>query len=518
MKSSVKITFQPDNSILFVPTGTTVKDAAIQAGLLIDFPCGGQGQCGKCTVTIKESSCLACQTKITEDTVVVIPENINPDRKKSLAFIRQEKYSFDPIIKKPAPHYGLALDIGTTSVAGSLTDLTDGTDLVTVSEENRQAVYGADLISRIGSSLRHQEGLNQLQGKIIEVINRIVGQLVKETSIDQKNINDVTIVGNTVMQHLLLGARVESLAALPFEPVIKGAVDIKAAELKIDVNQDANIYVFPNLDGFVGGDTVGLILALDLHRSDKINLAIDIGTNGEIVLGSKNGLVCTSTAAGPAFEGVRINCGSRAKSGAIESVRFTEQGIFCQTIGGVPAEGICGSGLIDLLAGFLQVGVINQTGKLKTREELVFDKKLSDNLVIKNDQPAFILMKEQNREIIVTQQDIRELQLAKAAIFSGIQILKKQLKVADKDIDRMFIGGTFGNYINKKNAQAIGLIPDIPLEKVIFAGNTALAGAKLALTSRVARQEVAEVLMKTRSSELAHYETFQDEFAQAMHF
>lgn len=535
--AEVKVTIQPENLSISVPQGTTLKDALSLAGKFIDYPCGGQTRCGKCKVQIKHGLTdpspaevkllslhelkwgirLACQAKVTQDTVIFILKKSQIDRKKLLSTTLFKKYPLNPYCKKPHPNYGLALDIGTTSIVGVLIDLTTGKELTIYSELNSQSVYGVDIISRIKHAIENKNGQKELQQKVVEVINKIILKLLEETSIKNTDITDVTVVGNTVMQHLLIGLSVKKIATLPFEPATKESINIKAKNLRIAINSEANVYVFPNISGFVGGDTVGVILALDLHNSKEINLAIDIGTNGEIVLGSEKQLLCASTAAGPAFEGANITCGMRATEGAIESVYITNEGVLWQTIGHTKAEGICGSGLIDTIAELLKLGIINETGRLKNKTEIrKLSSVLKSSLREINGQPSFLIT-ENKYNIFVTQEDIRKLQLAKGAIYSGIQILKMELGLNNNDISQLYIAGTFGNYIDKKNGQIIGLIPE-PLEKVTFVGNSALEGAKLALISQEARKEVEKIVKKLKHIELSARTDFQTEFAQSMSF
>ncbi|MBN1383361.1 MAG: DUF4445 domain-containing protein [Elusimicrobia bacterium] len=534
--SLIKVTFQPDNSAVFVPAGTTLKDAAVLAGILTDFPCGAQGKCGKCKVWVKEGLFrpnlaekkllslnelkknirLACQAKVKSDTVVFVPKKSQVNRKKLLISPIYKKVK---VKRKFRPNYGLALDIGTTSVSGVLIDLNTNRELSVVSETNTQLVYGADVISRINHAVSNDNGLSDLQQKIIGVINRIIDRLSIESRINKTDINDVTVVGNTAMQHFLMGFSVKGLAALPFEPTCKDHINVKAKRLKIKVNPEADIYIFPCIAGFIGGDTVGMILALNLHRNKGVNLAIDIGTNGEIVLGSKEKLLCTSTAAGPAFEGAHISCGMRAVESAIESVYVSNEGVFCRTIGDVSAEGICGSGLIDIAAELVKFGIVDKMGRFIDKN-IGLAPALLNLLIQRNGQSAFLIAEDKikNKKIFLSQKDIRELQLAKGAIYSGIQILKTELGVNNINIKRLFISGTFGNYIDKKNAQVIGLMPDMPLEKVVFVGNAALAGAKLALVSPGTRREIETIIKKVEYIELSVRPDFNSEFVKSMQF
>ena len=523
--TSIKVTFLPDNKSVTVPIGTAIKDAVMLAGIDMDFPCGGEGSCKKCRVDIVEpkfTAALACREKLDRDTTVRIPDKSHVDRKKLLATIRNHKYPLNPKVKKEHPNYGLALDIGTTSVAGILFDLADGKDLAAMSEANSQSVFGADVVSRINYAISHESGLIDLQSKVIESVNKVIAGLCAEEKTETENISDITVVGNTVMQHLLLRRDVTSLSDMPFEPSYQGAVDIEARKLRFDASHKSQAFIFPHIAGFVGGDAVGLILALDLHRSDNINLAIDIGTNGEIVLGSSGKLLCTSTAAGPAFEGVRIKSGLRASRGAIESLRLTDQGALFKTIDNAPAKGICGSGLIDALAEMVRLGIVDETGRFRSKEELAavkeFPLALLDSVITLDQQGAFVISNSRGNEVMITQRDVRELQLAKAAISAGIQTLEKQLGISDADIERIFIAGTFGNYINKVNARIIGLIPDVPMAKVVFVGNASAEGARLALVSKQARAEIDNVVKACRFVNLSTDADFQDKFADAMGF
>lgn len=543
-----KVIFQPANFVFYAPPGMPVKNALILAGIFIDFPCGGEGKCGKCKVKIESGATklspiekrlltsqeikrnirLACQANIEQDTVVFIYEKTNVDIERKPATIGvQKKYRLSPVVRKSPPHYGLALDIGTTTVSGVLVNLCNGEELSVISETNPQIVYGADVISRINYAIFNDNGLLELKQKVISVVNSIISKLEKKTQVDRKYINDITVVGNTVMQHLFLGINPQTLASVPFKPVTNESINVMARELEIEVNPEANVYVFPNIGGFVGGDVVGSVLALDLHNSEKINLMIDIGTNSEIVLGSHETIICTSTAAGPAFEGAEMSSGMRATPGAIESVYIADEGIFWRTIGHTQPKGICGSGIIDIVAELLKIGIIDESGRMKNKNELYgkLTPILLNSIVQQNSQNAFMITpgngdypSQGSRNCVVTQEDIRKVQLAKGAIRAGVEILKKKLKINNEDINQVFIAGTFGNYIDKKNAQVIGLIPDIPLENVIFVGNAALEGAKLALISEYARKEIERLVQVIKYMDLSAENTFQEEFTKAMYF
>ncbi|MEK6646165.1 MAG: ASKHA domain-containing protein [Candidatus Firestonebacteria bacterium] len=416
--------------------------------------------------------------------------------------------------------YGMAFDIGTTTVVGSLIDLGTGEVKAVVPAMNPQVVYGDDVISRIKFSITESDGLKKVHSKIIDLINDLISKAVKVCKIDKKSIYEITIVGNSTMQHFFLGVSPENLGFLPYVPVIQESCDIKACDLKLDINPNGNVHILPNIAGYVGADTVGVILSASLHKSEKIKLAIDIGTNGEIVLGSKDLLVSCSTAAGPAFEGVHISCGMRAASGAIDKVKIENDDIFINVIEGAVPHGICGTGLVDAVAVLLSAGIIDETGRILSKGEL--DKKVSAKLAARIVEGKsgydFILWQSDTKKILLTQKDVRELQLAKGAIRSGIESLKKNLKISNADIEEVLLAGAFGNYLKPESALRIGLIPDFPLSKVKSIGNAAFEGAKMALVSVLARKESDEIGRKAKYIELSTVQDFNEEFSNAMMF
>ncbi len=415
-------------------------------------------------------------------------------------------------------NYGLAIDIGTTTVVCTVVDLNTGHERAVASALNAQATHGADVVSRINYTIENEKGLDELGNRVMQVINQISEYACAEAHVDPNNIYEVTIVGNTTMSHLFLKIPVRNLALLPYVGVISDPVETSASELGFNVNPNANIYVLPNIAGFVGADTVGVILASALNRSDKIKLAIDIGTNGEIVLGSKERLLTCSTAAGPAFEGAMITHGMRGAPGAIERVQITDRPIIQVIRGGNPI-GICGSGLIDVVAEMLRLGIVDETGRMVEPENIDLPDELRKYLR-KDDEygPHLVLFEENDNKIIVNQKDVRQVQLAKGAIKAGVEILMRKLGIKLEDISEVLLAGAFGNYIRKENAIRMGLIPKFPLEKVKFIGNAAAVGAKMALMSKEARDEAVLISKTTEYVELATDPDFQNEFMEAMMF
>lgn len=422
--------------------------------------------------------------------------------------------------------YGIAFDIGTTTVVGFLVDLIRGKELATASRMNTQAVYGADLISRIRYSVEDSQGLKHLQEKIVKVLNGIIDELVQSAGVSRENIYEVTVAGNTCMQQLFLGLASKTLAEAPYAPVIQDEVVVRAKELELEIALGGYVTVFPGIAGFVGGDTVGVLLATAMDESDDIKLLIDIGTNSEIVLGSRDELICCSAAAGPAFEGARITYGMRGTVGAIEKVVFSDD-VRYEVVGNVAPIGICGSGLIDIVAELVKVGILDKSGRILDPSEC--DKSLPSKLrnrirdrsVDGRSGYEFVVAdcKETgDKPIVITQQDIREVQLAKGAIRAGIEVLKDKLGIDDADISEVLLAGAFGNYIQKESAATIGLIPAALLERVRPVGNAAGVGSKMALVSLRQRERGRMLARRVKHVELSRLDKFQEEFIKAMGF
>jgi len=416
--------------------------------------------------------------------------------------------------------YGLAVDIGTTTVVCTVVDLNTGSDMAVASALNTQAVHGADVISRINYSMENEDGLNELGSRVTEVICQLTEYACTEAGVDPDNVYEVTVVGNTTMTHLFLGLPVRNLALLPYVAVVSDPVELKASQLNLNINPNANVYVLPNISGFVGADTVGVILASALHKSDAIKLAIDIGTNGEVMLGSRERLLTCSCAAGPAFEGAMITHGMRAAPGAIERVQLNDRPI-CRVIRGGHPIGMCGSGLIDVVAEMLKLGIVDSTGRMVSADDLGshVSPGLRKCLSVSDEYgPHLILSRSNKREVVITQKDVRQVQLAKGAIMAGVKILINTLGIQPDDISEVLLAGAFGNYIQKENAIRLGLLPDFPLDKVNFIGNAAAEGAKMALMSREAREDTKRISENTGYVELAMDANFQNEFIDAMMF
>jgi uncharacterized 2Fe-2S/4Fe-4S cluster protein (DUF4445 family) len=416
---------------------------------------------------------------------------------------------------------GIGIDLGTTTIVGSLVDMLSGNILAIAARTNPQSIYGADVISRVNFSISEPGGLVKLQTTVIEAINEIIEELCESTSTKFREIYEMSLAGNTIMNHLFLGVNPQYIAEAPYIPAYRKKQKFMAEELGIAMLPRGPVSTLPNISGYVGGDITGFILACDLHKRNKIALGIDIGTNGEIVLGSKDRLICCSTAAGPAFEGGQISSGMRAMEGALDKFFIDEEQVFYHVIGDVEPKGICGTGLIDAVAEMRRVGIIDETGRIVAPNLFKGAEWLKKRIVENDKNYDFILTKESDgaRQVLkLTQQDVRELQLAKGAMAAGIEILMNELGIGVDQVEEILIAGAFGSYLNKFNALQIGLLPAISPDKIKFVGNAASLGAKKFLLSQNARQEADEIIKTTKYLELSARLDFQNIFAEKMFF
>ncbi|MEI6810252.1 MAG: ASKHA domain-containing protein, partial [bacterium] len=386
-----------------------------------------------------------------------------------------------------------------------------------------QVSYGDDVISRIKKIREDASALVLLQKSIMGTINAIIGELVTHAKASTSSVYELTVAGNSTMQQIFCGFDPSALGEVPFVQVFAEAQTLSALSLGIDASVGATVYVFPQVESFVGGDTVAGMLAARLDKADKPTLLVDIGTNGEIVLVNGPKMYATSTAAGPAFEGARIREGMRATAGAIEKIII---GIDVQynVIGNARPSGICGTALIDSVAGLLRSGIIDSTGRFLEDGEL--DPKMPcavrERIVMKDGDAAFILAPANEtatgEPVCLWQRDVRELQLASAAIRSGITILLRRAGLKPEDIGAILLAGGFGNFIRRGNARRIGLLPQIPYDRIRFIGNAASLGAKLALMSVNERRYAEELRLKTEHVDLSLDPEFQMEFSECMMF
>ncbi len=420
--------------------------------------------------------------------------------------------------------YGIAVDIGTTTVVCYLVDLTNGEQLDVASRLNAQKSYGGDVISRIAYVAENADGLERLQKEIADQLEDMIKGLAQKNGIEIEYIYNIVIAANTTMLHLLAGLSPEHIAAAPFTPVATEQMVYSASQLGIDINPACRIFMLPSISGYVGADIVAGILPTGLDQRDELSLMIDIGTNGEIVLGNNKGLISCSTAAGPAFEGANIRNGVGGIAGAINTVRLEDGDIQYTTISNAPPIGICGSGIVDALAVLLDAGIVDETGRILLPDELDLEagSKLSERLIEIDDMPAFVIAKEEESRsgepIVITQKDVREIQLAKAAIAAGTRVLINKMGVTMKEIDCLYLAGGFGSYIDKRNAVRIGLLPKELENKIVAVGNAAGTGALLALQSRELLSRCNDIKAMVKYVELSATPEFQEEYISCMYF
>jgi len=421
-------------------------------------------------------------------------------------------------------NYGLAVDIGTTTVVGAIVNLNTGAVEAVKSELNRQASFGADVISRVSHTMMERNGLVELQTRIIETLNELLDQLTAQSGIAREQIYESVVVGNATMLHLLLGIDPEPISVAPFIPAITQAVTFRAADIGLRLHPEARVSTLPHLGAYVGADIVAGILATDLTRNKdaQLRLLIDVGTNGEIVLGSLKRTLATAAPAGPAFEGAQIKHGMRASEGAIEGVRITEQGdVILQIIGGSQFKplGIAGSGLVDAVAEMYRAGLVDASGRLIRPEDArgKLPAVLIERLVTIDGVRAFRLSDAESG-IVLTQQDIRALQFAKGSIAAGVAVLMQQMGVTANDLREVLLAGSFGSYINPASARAIGLVPWVPVERIVAVGNSAGEGAKIALLSFREREAANRIPEFIEYVELSGRSEFNDIFTDALAF
>ena len=411
--------------------------------------------------------------------------------------------------------YALAIDVGTSRITCSLVDTSTGSRIARKSIENPQISYGEDVMTRASFSQMSGENRVLLQQSAVKGINWLIETLCAENQISPANIYEVVVVGNTVMHHMLLGIETRQLAMSPFEPATKASIHIKSVELGLNMNQGGIVTLLPIIDVFVGSDAVGDIISTGLHRCRKPTLLLDIGTNTEVMLNYSGIVTACSCASGPAFEGVHIEHGMKAVTGAIESLRIGDGvlDLSYEVIGGDKPIGLCGSGIVDAIAQLLSRGIIDRVGRFNTSSETPRLKKLDG---VTKFVVAWSEESGTSREITISQKDITEVVLAKAAIYSACASLMVMKKLEAKDINKILVAGAFGNHLDKNSAKAIGLLPAVDNQRILFVGNSALAGAEMALRSRSKRLLSEKISESTRYVELATSSDFDQEFTRAL--
>lgn len=497
MSVTVPVRLHPLGRVIEAEPGAALQELLFPHG--VEFPCGGRGLCRRCRVRI-----LQGRLPVTEDDARAFTSAELADGWRLGCRARvQEPLTLEvaqweaailgddtPFAFTPAQGLGIAVDVGTTTLVAQLVDLRTGRVLGVRTGLNPQAAFGSDVMSRVEFALR-PDGLGKLRDLIREAVGGMVRGLAEQVS---GPFQRVTLVGNTVMHHLFAGIDVEPLAHVPFEPEHPGPVVFRSSQLGWDLPADPPVVFLPCLGGFVGSDILAGLLAVRMFESEQLIGLMDLGTNGEVAFGTRERIVCASAAAGPAFEGGRIRYGMRAATGAIAAVAVEDGRVRCEVLGGGEPRGICGSGLVDAAAAALELGLLNAAGRLACGESW-----------------------ELCPPVGITQRDIRELQLAKAAIAAAVRIVLARLGASPDEVARVYLAGAFGNYVSRSSARRIGLL-EFPESLVVPAGNTALLGAKIALFAKENRGGWETLCRRVEHVCLASDPAFQDIFAEQIRF
>ncbi|MDD5428666.1 MAG: ASKHA domain-containing protein [Candidatus Omnitrophica bacterium] len=592
--------FKPSAKNVTVPKGTDLLTAAVKAGIVLNSPCGGEGVCGKCKVTLDEKRVLACETIVDKDLVVKIPkESLEIHEKtkaeaeeftKGVVLKREDAYPYSPIVRKiflklakptaddntsdldriyrelsgkvdslhvsasvasvkflsetlrdsdfqvtvtlgykdggfeimaiepgdtAGANYGFAFDIGTTTVVGQLINMNTRKILGTRIAFNRQAAYGSDVIARIVFA-SEPDGLEKTHKAVVSNINEIIEDLVDACNVNLGDVYSVTCAGNMTMMHLLLRIDPSSIRKPPYTPTTTVFSTMHLPEIGIDANPKGLVTFLPGVSTYIGGDIVSGLVACGVPDSGELALLVDIGTNGELVLGNSEWMIGTAASAGPAFEGSGLSCGMKAVKGAVQKVDIdAELNVRCATIGDVKPHGICGSGYIDLLRQMLKRGIIDKSGKINKG---LGSKRIRQGEAVMEFVVAFKAESGIGKDIVINEDDIDNLKRSKGAIYSAIIALLTKVEKDIKEVKKIYIAGGFGNYLNIENAISIGLLPDIERTVYEFIGNSSLAGARMSLLSADALKRANEIYKNITYIDLSSEPSYMNEYIAALFF
>ena len=527
-----KILFRPSGRKVTCSARSDILSCCRRHNIEIASVCGGQGKCRSCRVRIEKGTAgpptagelkklsrqelesgwrLACQARPAGDLTVYLP----PIRGlTSTPAFKEELLAGvvpDGRARRAGRALGAAVDLGTTKIAGYLVDLRDGRIMDSCAVANPQDVYGDDVISRITYAMSSDNGGKKLQKKAVAAIYDLIKKLCLAAGCAPGMISRVSICGNTAMHHLLLGLPVGQLARAPYLPWTKDPVNIRAGKMGLKSMEEADVYLLPIIGGYVGGDHVAVLAATDAADRKSATLIVDIGTNTEISLAVAGGITSVSCASGPAFEGGHIKHGMKASAGAIDKIVIKDGRVRFRTIGGHRPVGICGSGMLDAVAQMSIAGLLDPGGRMRRERPPVRIRWGQPEIVIAGGSRSA-----NGEDIVITQGDIRELQLAKAAIRTGIDVLLEAAGLVADDVKRVIIAGTFGNYIDIKSAVRVGMLPDLPLRRFSQVGNAAGAGACMLLVSCVARKKAEAMAGGVKYLELADRPDFMQVFVRAL--
>ena len=476
------------------------------------------GDYERLTAALAERFGIPPRPEIDHPALIGLPAALRRGKWTVTAALRMEREILAVFPGEVEEAYGLAVDVGSTTIAGYLCSLKTGRVVAAGSLMNPQVAFGEDVMSRITYIVDHPEdGLEKLRGEVVGGLNGLIRAIAADGGLKPSDILEMTLVGNTAMHHILLGIDPSPLGVAPFTPAVHRSLDIKARDLRIAIHPGANVHVLPVEAGFVGADNVGVLIAEEPQCRDEMVLIIDVGTNGEMIMGNRKRLLCTSCATGPALEGAHIRFGMRAAPGAIERIRIDPRTleVSYRTIGQgdntISARGICGSGIIDGVAELFRAGIINKSGRFRTNLD-------TPRLLMREGKPEFVIAWQEETSlegpITISQLDVRNVQLAKGALYTGAKLMMKRLGI--EKLDRVILAGAFGSYIDKEEAMILGMFPDCDLNHVSSVGNAAGDGARIALLDRDKRTEADTVARQVEYVELTVEEDFQQEFMASL--
>lgn len=512
--------------------GENLLQLLLKEGILIENPCGGKGICGKCKVKVLDGNTssmteqeksflteaeqksgirLACLTEVKGNVQVELLEKEREHRVLTRGYLP----AFERTLREEG--LGVIVDVGTTTVVAALIDLANGEELASASRINAQKNFGLDVLTRITYEYEHPEtGKEELQKAIVDSLNEMIAEICRKVGREIEEIREIHVAANCTMMHMLLGVDARSIGKAPYQPIFLEAKTLHAREIGIQCGEDATLYCLPQVSAYIGADIVAGAYVCELQKEQGNVLFVDIGTNGEIVLASKGHLYTCSCAAGPALEGMNISSGMRAAVGAVEEVEITEEDIRLQTIGDAEAMGLCGSGILSVVKELVKTGIIKKSGVFIKPEHLDENDYRKNYLRVNGKNRELILQKEP--ELLVTQSDVRQVQLAKGAILSGFRALLKKAGLCMEDLDKVMIAGQFGAHLPADSLIGIGLLPECVREKLIYVGNSSKTGAYMTLMSEKVRGEMEELAKKMEYMELAESEDYERIFIESMTF
>lgn len=532
MTERVTIRFGPAGRTVKVPVGSTLLEAARAVGLAIDAPCGGTGTCGSCRVVavgklapptrnerellggagLAAGKRLACRARVAGDATVTLEGPTREARVVTSAeqAVVQVEDPAERGISSVGTVVGAAVDVGTTTVAVQLLDLKTGEVMATAVDLNAQRVFGADVLSRV--ALGAGDGGAELQRLIVSQLDDLLAQALRVAGLSADRLVEAAIVGNTAMTGLLLGADVSPLGEAPYEGAPTAEARLTGGELGLTSAPALDVRVLPGASAFIGSDIIAGVLASRLAERVTPTLMIDLGTNGELVLAAGGQLLAASTAAGPALEGASIECGMRAEAGAIERVDLVGNRLVFGVIGERAPSGICGSGLLDLVAALLDAEVIDSSGRFVDRVGSPFRDRFTSHDGVR----AFVL--DAPAGVVLTQKDVRQVQLALGAVRTGIDLLLEAAGIGPSAIVNVIVAGGFGYHVRPESLVRLGLVPPVWHDRIAFGGNTALAGARMALVNSAVRAKAQDLAAVVRTLDLAAHPEFQQRFIAALTF